>query len=59
VCVLSPVIKGFIVTTPYKPIETKAYMRDFVKRYPESKIFENTSMVDKLYETDPDGCCEI
>jgi hypothetical protein len=34
-------------------------MRDFVKRYPETKIFENASMVDKLYETDPDGCCEI
>ena len=52
-------IKGFIVTTPYKPIETKAYMRNFVKQYPETKIFESSSTVDKLYETDPDGCCEI
>jgi phosphoadenosine phosphosulfate reductase len=52
-------IKGFIVTTPYKPLETKSYMRDFVKRYPETSIFESDSTVDKLYETDPDGCCEI
>lgn len=56
---VSSKIKGFIVTTPYKPVETKAYMRDFVKRYPETEIFESASTVDKLYETDPDGCCEI
>ncbi len=52
-------IRGFIVTTPYKPVETKLYMRNFVKRYPETQIFESSSTVDKLYETDPDGCCEI
>ncbi len=52
-------IKGFIVTTPFKPIETKRYMQDFVKRYPEIKIFDSSSAVKKLYETDPDGCCEI
>ena len=52
-------IKGFIITTPFKPIETKRYMQDFVKRYPEIKIFESSSTVKKLYETDPDGCCEI
>lgn len=34
-------------------------MRDFVKRYPETKIFKNAGMVDKLYEIDPDECCEI
>ncbi|MBW5290160.1 MAG: Phosphoadenylyl-sulfate reductase/Adenylyl-sulfate reductase [Candidatus Ruthia sp. Asou_11_S2] len=56
---VSPKIKGFIVTTPYKPLETKAYMRDFVKDYPETEIFESSSAVDKLYETDPDRCCEI
>lgn len=56
---VSPAIKGFIVTTPYKPAETKAYMKDFVKRYPETEIFESDSTVDKLYETDPDGCCKI
>lgn len=56
---VSSKIKGFIVTTPFKPLETKAYMRDFVKRYPETKIFESDSKIDKLYKTDPDGCCEI
>jgi len=52
-------IKGFIVTTPYKPTETKQYMQYFVERYPETKIFQSDSKVDSLYETDPDQCCEI
>ena len=52
-------IKGFIVTTPYKPKETKQYMQYFVDRYPETKIFQSDSKVDNLYKTDPDGCCEI
>ncbi|HIE77843.1 MAG TPA: phosphoadenylyl-sulfate reductase [Candidatus Thioglobus sp.] len=56
---VSSKIKGFIVTTPFKPLETKAYMRDFVKRFPETKIFESSSTVEGLYATDPDGCCEI
>jgi len=56
---VSSEIKGFIVTTPFKPIETKKYMREFVRQYPETKIFESDSTVDKLYETEPDACCEI
>lgn len=53
-------IKGFIVTTRYKPKETKAFMRKVVKKYPELKIFENKIKIpDRLYETDPDKCCEI
>ena len=56
---VSEKIKGFIVTTPYKPLETKAYMRQFVKKYPETTIYESDSTVDELYKTDPDACCGI
>ena len=57
-------IKGFIVTTPFKPKETKQYMRNFVKRYPETKTFESDNKIipnapTNLYDTDPDKCCEI
>ncbi len=53
-------IKGFIVTTPFKPKETKQYMRDFVEHYPESKVFESDNKTEtNLYETDPNSCCEI
>ena len=57
---VSPNIKGFIVTTPFKPKETKQYMRGFVERYPESKVFKSANKTEtNLYETDPDKCCEI
>ena len=49
---VSPNIKGFIVTTPFKPKETKQYMRGFVERYPESKVFESDNKTEtNLYET--------
>lgn len=56
---VSPEIKGFIVTTPFKPPETKAYMYEFVQHYPETEIFESDSTIDGLYKTDPDACCGI
>jgi phosphoadenosine phosphosulfate reductase len=57
---VSPDIRGFIVTTRYKPAETKAFMAQVVSRYPEIKVFQNDSPIpDKLYETDPDKCCDI
>src|SRR3989338_4033518 len=37
----SPKIKGFIITTRFKPKETKEFMKKTVERYPELKIFEN------------------
>ena len=57
--IISPKIKGFIVTTPYKPIETINYMNDFVITYPECRIYKSSETRDKLYKTDPDQCCEI
>ncbi|MHC4394642.1 MAG: phosphoadenylyl-sulfate reductase [Planctomycetota bacterium] len=57
---VSPDIRGFIVTTRFKPPETKQFMAEEVGRYPELKVYSNDEEIpDKLYETDPDRCCEI
>jgi len=53
-------IPGFIVTTPYKPRETKEFMAQVVARYPELRIYQSDEETpERLYETDPDQCCEI
>lgn len=57
---VNPAIKGFIVTTRFKPAETKQFMAEEVERYPELRIFSNDEAISaKLYETGPDGCCEV
>ena len=57
---VSPDIRGFIVTTRFKPDKTKRFMAEEVARYPELQVFSNEEEIpDKLYETDPDRCCEI
>ena len=57
---VEPKIPGFIVTTRFKPPETKQFMAEEVARYPELRIFSNDQEIpDKLYETDPDRCCDI
>ncbi|TKJ34394.1 MAG: phosphoadenosine phosphosulfate reductase [Planctomycetes bacterium B3_Pla] len=57
---VSPDIRGFIVTTRFKPPETKKFMAEEVARFPELQVFSNDQEIpDKLYETDPDRCCEI
>lgn len=57
---VSPDIRGFIVTTRFKPTKTKQFMAEEVARYPELQVFSNDAEIpDKLYETDPDKCCEI
>jgi len=40
---VSPKIRGFIVTTRYKPAETKKFMAEEVARYPELKIRRGNS----------------
>ncbi|GAG41622.1 unnamed protein product, partial [marine sediment metagenome] len=53
-------IRGFIVTTRFKPSETKQFMAEEVARYPELRVFSNEEDIqEKLYETDPDRCCDI
>jgi phosphoadenosine phosphosulfate reductase len=53
-------IRGFIVTTRFKPKETVQFMNETVSRYPELRIFRDDSPIpEKLYETNPDLCCDI
>ncbi len=57
---VSSEIRGFIVTTRYKPGETVEFMNREVERYPELKVYKNDAgMPDRLYETNPDQCCDI
>lgn len=57
---VSPKIRGFIVTTRFKPKETVRFMNEEVARYPELKVYEsNAKIQDSLYVTDPDKCCDI
>lgn len=56
----SPDIRGFIVTTRFKPKETIEFMNDAVAKYPELKIYKSDVKIpDNLYETDPDKCCDL
>ena len=57
---VSPDIRGFIVTTRFKPAQTKRFMHEFVAKYPETQIFQNDADIpDRLYATDPDQCCDL
>jgi phosphoadenosine phosphosulfate reductase len=55
-----PGIRGFIVTTRFKPPETVAFMKETVRKYPELRVFENDAeLPPDLHATDPDRCCTI
>jgi phosphoadenosine phosphosulfate reductase len=57
---VSPDIRGFIVTTRFKPSRTVEFMNQEVARYPELKVYRSDEQIpEKLYETDPDRCCDI
>jgi phosphoadenosine phosphosulfate reductase len=57
---VNPEIRGFIVTTRYKPKETVQSMKETIARYPELKVYQNDEEIeDNLYQTDPDRCCDI
>lgn len=57
---VSPDIRGFIITTRFKPAETIEFMNQQVKQFPELKVFRNDEPIpDQLYRTDPDRCCDI
>lgn len=57
---VDPGIKGFIVTTRFKPDKTVQFMKEEVSRYPELRVFENDGEIPhELYRTDPDRCCNI
>lgn len=57
---VSPDIRGFIVTTRYKPKETVEFMHYMVSLYPELEVYSNDEPIpEDLYETDPDRCCDL
>ncbi|MCF7908096.1 MAG: phosphoadenylyl-sulfate reductase [Candidatus Omnitrophica bacterium] len=57
---VDPKIKGFIVTTRFKPKETVEFMNQEVVRYPELAVYKNDSEISpELYNVDPDQCCEV
>ncbi len=57
---VSPDIRGFIVTTRFKPKETVNFMHEEVALYPELQVFKNDEEIpDELYKTDPDLCCNM
>jgi phosphoadenosine phosphosulfate reductase len=57
---INPKIRGFIVTTRYKPEETVRFMNEEVTRYPELKVYKNdVTIPDELYRTNPDKCCDL
>ncbi len=57
---VSPKIRGFIVTTRFKPPETISFMGEIVKEYPELRIYKNDEEIqERLYDSDPDRCCNI
>ena len=57
---VNPKIRGFIVTTRFKPPETIKFMNEQVAQYPELKVFRNDQVIpDKLHATEPDRCCDI
>jgi len=56
---VSPDIQGFIVTTRFKPVETKRFMAEEVARYPELRVFSSdVAIPDQLHVTSPDQCCD-
>lgn len=53
-------IRGFIVTTRFKPAVTVRFMREQIARYPELSVYSaDVPIPDRLYATDPDRCCEL
>jgi phosphoadenosine phosphosulfate reductase len=57
---VNPKIRGFIVTTRFKPPETVIFMNEQVAQYPELKVFRNDQIIpDQLHAIDPDRSCDV
>jgi phosphoadenosine phosphosulfate reductase len=57
---VSPDIRGFIVTTRFKPAETKQFMVGQVAKFPGLEVYSSeVAIPERLYETDPDKCCDL
>jgi phosphoadenosine phosphosulfate reductase len=57
---VSPDIRGFVVTTRFKPPETVEFMEHLVHSHPELLVYRNDEPIpDGLSRDDPDRCCEL
>ncbi len=57
---VSSSIRGFIVTTRFKPAETVSFMNEMVARHPELEVFSNDEPMEAdLHQRDPDRCCDL
>lgn len=57
---VNPAIRGFVVTTRFKPAETVQFMKETAAAHPELLIYSSEAVIpDRLYETDPEQCCDI
>ncbi len=53
-------IRGFVVTTRFKPVETVEFMHRTVAQHPELRVFRSDVVIpERLHETDPDRCCDL
>ncbi|MFH2006661.1 MAG: phosphoadenylyl-sulfate reductase [bacterium] len=53
-------IRGFIVTTRFKPEGTVRFMREEVRRHQELAVFQSDAAIPEgLHATDPDRCCQL
>ncbi|MBU0610621.1 MAG: phosphoadenylyl-sulfate reductase [Armatimonadetes bacterium] len=56
---VSPHIRGFVITTRFKPVETVEFMNSRVRRYPELRVYQSDVVLpEDLHKTAPDACCE-
>jgi len=57
---VNPSVRGFIVTTRFKPKQTVEFMHRMVNIYPELRIYRNNEPIpEKLYQSNPDKCCYL
>ena len=57
---VDPAIRGFVVTTRFKPKKTVEFMEQTVAAHPELAVYRSDEPIpDDLYEMDPDRCCDI
>lgn len=57
---ISAEIRGFVITTRFKPQETIDFMNRMVAHYPQLQVFKNDAEIpDALYSKDPDQCCDL
>lgn len=46
---VNPKIKGFIITTRYKPQQTIEFMNQEIARYPELKVYKSDIEIPKIF----------